>query len=250
VLLLVGGSSIAVAQGNGNGNGNGNNGVGNGNGNGNGNGQDNGNPFHGKTDSGDDAHILPTPDVLLGTNGAKPSFAAKSGVGQASVFTASYGPNSITFHGGSQMPAASYVAVYWNTAVANSAEYSGTWGSVSAQITAFLSSFGSGVPDYSVIQQYGRGTTPIAATLPLTKTYVDTKANQSSITDSSIRSWLTGLFNGGKLTANANTLYGLYFPPGMKVNINASQPRAPISAAITAATPTTARPSNMPCIRI
>jgi hypothetical protein len=176
------------------------------------------NPFHGKTDSGDDAHILPTPDVLLGKSGAKPTFAPKNIGGKATVYPPSYGSGNLTNHGGPEMPGASYFAVYWNSNVANP---------VSAQIQAFVQAFGGSAsnypanssPDYTIIQQYG-ARNPISYALPWAGMWTDSKANQSSISDSSIRNWLKGLFSGGHVPLNANYLYGLYFPSGMKVTMN------------------------------
>jgi hypothetical protein len=182
-------------------------------------------PFHGKTDSGDDAHILPTPDILLGKNGAKPSFASKNTAGKATVFQAPYGSGNLINHGGPEISNASFYAVYWNSSVANSTQSTG-YTTVSQQIQAFVLSFGSGnnysgapTDDFSIIQQYGTAN-PISSKLPLAGTLVDSKSNQSNISDSGIRNWLSGLFKAHRLTPSSSTLYGLYFPSGMKVSLN------------------------------
>ena len=119
--------------------------------------------------------------------------------------------------------------MFWNSSVANSGQTSQGYGSISAQIQAFVLAFGSpnnysgaATDDFTIIQQYGTSNS-ISSKLPLAGTLVDSQANGSSISDSSIRNWLKGLFNGHRLPVNANTLYGLYFPPGMKVSINFSQ---------------------------
>ena len=64
-----------------------------------GQGQDSGDPFHGKTDSGDDAHVLPTPDVLLGKGGVHATIAPKNTSGKATVFPAPYGSGNLINHG-------------------------------------------------------------------------------------------------------------------------------------------------------
>jgi hypothetical protein len=123
------------------------------------------------------------------------------------------------------MSSASFFAVYWNSGVGLSKQTSaGT--TIQQHIANFVISFGSGndysgsaIDDYSIIQQYG-AKNAISARLPYIGSLVDTKNNQSSISDSSIRSWLTGLFKANRITPNSSTLYGLYFPPGMKVTLN------------------------------
>jgi hypothetical protein len=184
-----------------------------------------GNPFKQTTDSGDEAHVFPTSDVLLGS-GVAPTLAPKNGRGQATVYPASYGSGNLINHGGPQIPNASYYPVFWNSSVANSSDTSPGYASISAQIQAFVLAFGSGndysgapTDDLSILQQYGNAN-PISSKLPLLGPLVDTQPTQSSISDSGIRSWLKGLFNSHRLTPSASTLYGLYFPSGMKITMN------------------------------
>jgi hypothetical protein len=174
-------------------------------------------PFNQVTDSGDQAHVLPAPDVLLGPGGAKPTSATATG--KATVYPPSYGSGNLTDHHGPEISNANFYAVYWGASVANA---------VSSQIQAFVSAFGgntapyngSNTDDLPIIQQYG-SSNPIAPGLGGNQIYVDTsKSPQSSISDSGIRNWLQGLFRNGKITPNANTVYGLYFPANMKININ------------------------------
>jgi hypothetical protein len=180
--------------------------------------------------------VTPTPSALLGPGGAKPTFADGNGPGfggfghgnghgpsgDASVYSASYGSGNLTDHRGPEIPSASFYAVYWNSSVANP---------VSATIQAFISAFGSNVSNYSsaskngdlpIIQQYG-STNAIAPSLGgATNILIDSKATASSIADSAIRTWLQGLFTAKRLPANANTIYALYFPPSMKINLSAN----------------------------
>lgn len=123
------------------------------------------------------------------------------------------------------MSKAGFVAVYWNASVANSTATSLGYPNISSQINGFVNSFsngadwsGSATDDYSIVQQYGAPNS-ISGTLANRGTLVDGQPGQSRISDASIRSYLTNLFNLGKLTARADTIYGVYFPAGMRVSL-------------------------------
>jgi hypothetical protein len=73
--------------------------------------------------------------------------------------------------------------------------------------------------DYTIIQQYGTGTTPIAAALGYGGQFVDSQPTQSSISDSKIQSYLKGVFNSSRLLADPDTVYGIYFPAGMRISL-------------------------------
>ena len=49
---------------------------------------------------------------------------------------------------------------------------------------------------------------------------MDTKATQSSITDSKLQHYLAGLFDARALHAYSNVIYGVYLPPGMRVTLS------------------------------
>ena len=48
---------------------------------------------------------------------------------------------------------------------------------------------------------------------------MDHQPTNSRITDSSIQGYLASLFNAGRVPPNENTVYGTYFPPGMRVTL-------------------------------
>ena len=45
-------------------------------------------------------------------------------------------------------------------------------------------------------------------------------SRKSSISDSGIRNYLAGLFNSGKVSPSIDTIYGVYFPSGMRVTLS------------------------------
>lgn len=186
-------------------------------------GQGGGNPFIGHSDTGDTVHILPPPAAIRSPHDTQPTDATRSN--KLQVYPASYGSGNLRDHGGHEISNAGFFAVYWNNTVASSA---GTQGNATLRSTVqnFITDFADGVSysqadksaDYTIVQQYG-SRDPIAAELVFVGDYVDSKATQSSISDSSIRSYLASLFNAGIITPDAYTLYGTYFPSGMKVTM-------------------------------
>jgi len=186
------------------------------------------NPFRGHSDTGEILHILPPPAALHSPHDTGPSFAPPSQ--ETQVYTASYGSGSLVNHGGAVMDNAGFWAIYWNSAVAGATQTSINpatgvkFAKLQDQIGAFVTSFGSNAPyssaptdDYSIVQQYGSA---IVSTVYNWGAYVDNKAPKASISDSSIRSYLAGLFNAGKIQAAGNIIYGVYLPPKMKVTMS------------------------------
>ena len=90
----------------------------------------------------------------------------------------------------------------------------------SSATSAPTANYSSGDPnaDYSIVQQYG-SRNPIAAGIQALGYRIDTQAAASRISDRNIQSYLASLFNSGLETASANTLFGVYFPHGMKVTL-------------------------------
>ena len=179
-------------------------------------------PFHDRSDTGEIVHVLPTPAAAHSPHDTQPTNAPNN---ETSVFPASYGSGSLTDHGGPEISNAAYRAIYWNSSVANSTATSLGYSSISSQISAFISYFGtdnnysgSTGDDYSIIQQYG-SRNPIASGLQALGYRVDTQAAASRISDRSIQSYLSSLFNSGLETPSTSTLYGVYFPHGMKISL-------------------------------
>ena len=172
--------------------------------------------FHDHSDEGDEVQVLPAPgEVRSATDTGNVNAPVKS---KLAVYPASYGKGNLTYHGGKILSQGLYYPVYWNSAVSGSNKTSLGYPDMKSQIAAFVTNF-SNNPDYIIIQQYTGSNGLIAPSLPFSGSYIDTKAFQSTISDSSIRSYLTGLFQAGKFPAQVNALYGIYFPSGMKVQL-------------------------------
>jgi hypothetical protein len=181
-----------------------------------------GHPFWDRSDTGEIVHVLPGPAAIRSPRDTQPTFA-QSGV---SVFPASYGSGDVLYHGGNVMKTPGYYAIYWNPAVANSTATSLGWGTIQNQIAGFIGTFltgtsytGSTVDDYTIVGQYTDSThnSPVPAGGGLRGTMVDIKSTRPNIKDSAIQSYLAGLFDSGAVAIDANGIYGVYFPSGMKV---------------------------------
>ena len=185
-------------------------------------GQGRGDPFFDDSDTGQFVHVLPPPAGIRVSHERQSLFAPpRTGT---SVYPASYGKGNLIDHGGPEIPGAGFWAIYWNATGANSTQTSNN-STLESDINAFINSFpdndnydGSTADDYEVIQQYG-STSPIMNTLMNWGAFVDTQATQRSISDSGVQSYLQGLFNAGKVPAYTDTIYGVYFPAGMKVKL-------------------------------
>jgi len=175
-------------------------------------GQGRGNPFIDHSDTGETIHVLPAPASIHSPHDTQPTDApAHRGV---SVFPGSYGSGNLINHGGHEISGAGFFAIYWNSSVANSPDSQGT-GTLQTEIANFASTFDKDL-DYNLIQQYS-ATDTISSTLTFAGDLVDTRPTQSSIADSKVKSYIASLFNSGLVTANANTIYGVYFPSSMKI---------------------------------
>jgi hypothetical protein len=180
-------------------------------------------PFHDHNEQGEVVHVLPSPALLH-----NPHFSGSTDapvLNETSVFPASYGSGNLTDHGGPEIPNAEFRAIYWNSSVANSTATSLGHPTISEQITAFISYYGtvnnysgSSTDDYSIIQQYG-SKNPIASGLGALGYRIDTQANTPRITDRSIQSYLASLFNSGLESASTSTIYGVYFPHGTRISL-------------------------------
>ena len=194
-------------------------------------GQKDDHPFRDRSDTGAIVHVLPSPEVIGPRSGMRPTIAPdRPGL---SVYGPSYGSGNLIDHGGPQVSAAGFFAIYWNGSVANAGGSVTSLGyaTLQSQISAFTALFADNSnysqsdagADYTVIQQYGTSnaisSAPLSPVLTALGYYVDGKAAQASITDSKIQSYLKGLFQGGKIPVSSNVLYGVYFPAGMKITL-------------------------------
>jgi hypothetical protein len=174
--------------------------------------QDTGNPFLDHSDTGETVHVLPGPASIRSPRDTQPTFAPRSGA----TFPASYGSGDLIDHGGNVMNPPGFYAVYWNSAVASSTATSQGQATIQTQIAAFVGTFLNESADYNIVSQYavrGRNPTPGQG---FKGDKVDNQPTKASIKDSAIRSYLAQLFGSG-VAADPNVIYGVYFPPGMKV---------------------------------
>jgi hypothetical protein len=187
-------------------------------------GQQGGNPFVDHSDTGETVHVLPAPAAIHSPHDTQPT-DAPARKGAAAVFPASYGSGSLTDHGGHQIGSAVFYPIYWNHTVADS---TGTQGNSTLQTTVqnFVQDFSDGQPysqsdnsaDYTIIQQYGTRD-QIAAELGWAGDFVDSKAFQSTISDSKVQSYIASLFANGTIPQNTHYIYGVYFPSGMRISL-------------------------------
>jgi hypothetical protein len=168
------------------------------------------NPFIDHSDTGETIHVLPAPASIRSPHDTQPTDAPRG----FTTYPASYGSGNLNNHGGHEIPMAGFFAIYWNPAVANSAGSQGS-STLQTQVYNFVSAF-SNRNDYTIITQYSANDT-ISPILAWAGDYVDSRATQSSFSDSKVRSYIASLFDSGVVTADANTVFGVYFPSGMKI---------------------------------
>ncbi|HJZ73575.1 MAG TPA: hypothetical protein VKE51_17655 [Vicinamibacterales bacterium] len=177
-------------------------------------GQGGGNPFVDHSDTGETVHVLPAPASIHSPHATQPTDAPPHrGV---SVFPASYGSGNLVNHGGRQIPFAGFFAIYWNGTVASTAGSQGQ-PNLRSEVQSFVTSFSTSA-DYSIITQYGAADA-ISPVLAWAGDFVDSRAPQGSFSDSKVRSYIASLFNSGVVAADASTVYGVYFPSGMKITM-------------------------------
>jgi hypothetical protein len=180
-------------------------------------------PFFDRNDNGEIIHVLPTPAAAHSPRATNPTDAPL--VHGTAVFPPSFGAGDLVDHGGPEIPDAQFRAIYWNSSVANSTATSLGYATIKDQINGFANVFSDGAnwdnsptDDYTIIQQYG-SSNPISALLPNLGFRVDTQPTKSKISDNGIRNYLASLFNSGAEVPNASTVYGVYFPHGMRVTL-------------------------------
>jgi len=179
------------------------------------------NLFIDRSDTGEVVRVLPPEASIHASRDSQSRFAPASD--KTAVYPPSYGSGNLIDHGGLEIPSAAFYAIYWNSSVANSNQTSLGYATINEQLSAFIDNFpdntdydGSSTDDYEIVQQYGSHA-PIASTLANWGVLVDSQPTQPNIKDSAIRNYLASLFNSGRVVASSSTIYGVYFPPGMRV---------------------------------
>lgn len=185
-----------------------------------------GNPFHGRSDTGEIIRILPPPAAIRSPHDTGPTFAPVRN--QATTYPASYGSGNLVKHSGPVMAAKyGFYALYWNNSASGARQTSLGYATLRDQMDAFLQAFSNQgdanyssadtSADYSIVQQYGSSKSFSFG--PSWGTLVFSEATKSSITDSALRTWLSNKLKSGTpgLTFSTDNIYGIYLPPGMKV---------------------------------
>jgi hypothetical protein len=155
-----------------------------------------------KGDRGETVKVFPPPAAVPGAAG-HPVFAPITGM---TVYPASYGSGNLVDHGGLEIGGASFYQLYYDRSIDSG---------ISTGIDSFITLFGGGIPDYTIIQQYG-SRVPIAAGLTNAGVHLDQKGAPRKISDSQVQSYLAALFNdtNSGVAASASTIYGVYLPNG------------------------------------
>lgn len=159
-------------------------------------------------DRGETVKVLPPP-ARVPSSAGHPVDAPITGM---TVYPGSYGSGNLIDHGGLEIANAGFYQIYYDGSIPTS---------ITTGINGFTNAFGSGIPDYTIIQQYGSHA-PIAATLTNAGVLYDTKGVPSTISDSQIQSYLAGLFSS-RITPDTHTIYGVYLPPGTTSTIGSSK---------------------------
>jgi len=160
-----------------------------------------------KGDNGETVSVLPTPAAAQAQENHNLGTQIPTAQNGYSVFNASYGdvPGLLTDHGSSVVSNASFFAIYYNSSSATPLQ---------SGINSFINNFSGSDPGMTVVTQYSKSGNAISSTIGNAGSYVDTAATPSRISDTSIQSYLAGLFNAGKVAFSNSRIYGVYLPPG------------------------------------
>jgi len=158
-------------------------------------------------DNGEIVHVLPDQASAEGAEHRFGFQAPPTHENGYSVFSASYGsvPGQMNDHGGAVVSNAQFQPIFYNQATANA---------LRTGIDNFLTNFSGSDPGMKVITQYGKTGNAISATLGHVADFVDNQSAPRKISDSQLQSYLSGLFNAGRIAVSTNTIYGLYLPQG------------------------------------
>jgi hypothetical protein len=181
------------------------------------------NPFIDHSDTGETVHVLPAPAAIHSPHATQPTDAPPRNALQ--VYPPSYGSGDLLNHGGHEIPFAGFFAIYWNWNVANSPGSQGQ-ATLQAQVRDFATNFSDGAAytqtdpaaDYTIVTQYSSVDT-ISPVLAFAGEFVDNRSAQPSFSDSKVKNYIAGLFNSGAVRPDPNTIYGVYFPAGMRITL-------------------------------
>jgi len=172
--------------------------------------------WHVRGDNGELVHVLPNPASAEAFENRFGGVQAPTHSNGYSVFNASYGsvPGQLNDHGSAVVSNAAFQPIYYNSATA---------AALQTGVNNMLSNFSNSDPGMKVITQYSKTGNAISAALSHVADYVDNQAAPRRISDSGVQSYLTGLFNAGRITATTNTIYGVYLPQGTTSTLGSSR---------------------------
>ena len=163
--------------------------------------------WHFRGDNGEIVHVFATPEnaEAFAHRFALIEFQTRSN--GYTVYGSSYGstPGQLNDHGGAVVSNAAFQPIFYNAATA---------ASLQAAIDSMVNNFSNSDPGMKVITQYSKSGNAISASLGHAADFVDSKTAPRTISDSAIRTYLTGLFNAHSVTPTTNTIYGVYLPSG------------------------------------
>ena len=167
-------------------------------------------------DNGEIVHVLPNPAA---TEAFQPRFGMQMAPMQLNGYTvssASYGavPGLLSDHGGTVVSNAAFLPIFYNAATATA---------LKSGIDGFVNNFSGSDPGMKVITQYSKSGNSISATLGHVADYTDNQVAPRRISDSGVRSYLSGLFNAARIVATTNTIYGVYLPQGTVSTLGSSR---------------------------
>jgi hypothetical protein len=174
--------------------------------------------WHVRGDNGEIVHVLPNQASAEAFEhrfgGAAPAIPTRQN--GYSVFNASYGsvPGLLSDHGGAVVSNASFQPIFYNSATASV---------LRSGIDGFVSNYSNSDPGMKVITQYSKSGNAISASLGHPADFVDNQAAPRRISDSGVQSYLTGLFNAGKVSVSTSTIYGVYLPQGTVSTLGSSR---------------------------
>jgi len=177
-------------------------------------GQGRGNPFIDHSDNGETIHVLPPEATIHNRNATDPTDAPPHQGFR--VFSASYGSGNLSSHGGPVMGDAVFKAIYWNSSLASA---------IQGDIDSFVDTFSDNqsytstdkTADFTIVQQYTLAYM-LHAGASFTDITHDGQRVPTNYSDGSVRSYIASLFNAGSVAPATDTIYGVYFPSGMRIS--------------------------------
>jgi len=163
--------------------------------------------WHVRGDNGEIVHVLPGPAAAEAFEHRFGGLQPPTRSNGYSVYAPSYGanPGQLDDHGAAVVSNAAFLPIFYDGATATA---------LRSGIDAMVGNFSNSDPGMKVITQYSKSGNAISASLTHSADFVDNQPSTRRISDSGVRSYLSGLFSAGRISANPSTVYGVYLPQG------------------------------------